>query len=52
MSTYVSKFESEFAKHLNRKYAVMTNSGSSANLLGVASMFYKKKNKLKRKKVL
>ena len=48
MSTYVSKFESEFAKHLNRKYAVMTNSGSSANLLGVASMFYKKKNKLKR----
>ena len=44
----VKNFEEKFAKKLGRKYAVMTNSGSSANLLGVASLFYKKKNKLSR----
>jgi CDP-6-deoxy-D-xylo-4-hexulose-3-dehydrase len=47
MSDYVTSFEKKFAKSLGRKYAIMTNSGSSANLLGVASMFYKKNNKLK-----
>jgi CDP-6-deoxy-D-xylo-4-hexulose-3-dehydrase len=44
----VKNFEEKFAKKLGRKYAVMTNSGSSANLLGIASLFYKKKNKLRR----
>ena len=29
------------------KYCVMVNSGSSANLLSVASLFYKQKEKLK-----
>ena len=30
------------------KYSLMTNSGSSANLLAIASLFYRKKNPLKR----
>ena len=33
MNTETKKFEEAFAKKLNVKYAVMTNSGSSANLL-------------------
>ena len=47
MSSNVMDFEKQFAKSLGRKYAVMTNSGSSANLLGVGSLFYKKKKNLK-----
>ena len=47
ISDNVLNFEKQFSKKLGRKYAVMTNSGSSANLLGVASLFYKKNNKLK-----
>ena len=41
----VLKFESNFAKYLKRKYCVMVNSGSSANLLMVASLFFLKNNK-------
>ncbi len=48
MGKTVSLFEKKFAKYLGRKYAVMTNSGSSANLIGVASMFFKKNKPLKR----
>jgi CDP-6-deoxy-D-xylo-4-hexulose-3-dehydrase len=33
-----SKFESEFPKYLGKKYGVLTNSGSSANLLMVSSL--------------
>ena len=33
MSRVTNKFEMEFAKYLNVKYALMVNSGSSANLL-------------------
>jgi CDP-6-deoxy-D-xylo-4-hexulose-3-dehydrase len=36
---YVSNFENEFAKLIGVKKAVMVNSGSSANLLAVASFF-------------
>jgi CDP-4-dehydro-6-deoxyglucose reductase, E1 len=43
----VKSFEEKFAKKFNRKYAIMVNSGSSANLLSIASLFYKKKNFLK-----
>src|SRR3989344_2013107 len=32
------KFEREFAKSLNSKFSVLTNSGSSANLIAVTSM--------------
>ena len=47
MGPYVSKFEKLFSKKFNRKYSIMVNSGSSANLLSIASLFYKKKNPLK-----
>lgn len=49
MGAYVEKFEKEFAKYHNCKYGVMVNSGSSANLLMVASLFYTTNNKLKLK---
>ena len=45
---YVKEFEKKFAQFFNSKYAVMVNSGSSANLISVASLFYKKKQPLKR----
>ena len=38
----VLKLEDEIAKYHNRKYCIMVNSGSSANLLGVAAMKFKK----------
>ena len=43
MGANVAKFEKLFAKKFKRKYALMVNSGSSANLLSIASLFYKKK---------
>lgn len=45
---YVSEFEKKFAKFFGCKFAVMVNSGSSANLVSVASLFFKRKNPLKR----
>ena len=48
MGPFVEDFEQAFAKHFGSKYAVMVNSGSSANLLAVAALFYTKENKLKR----
>ncbi|HEX8269278.1 MAG TPA: DegT/DnrJ/EryC1/StrS family aminotransferase [Flavobacterium sp.] len=48
MGEGVKQFESDFARFLNTKYCVMVNSGSSANLLAVASLFYTKNPKLKR----
>jgi CDP-6-deoxy-D-xylo-4-hexulose-3-dehydrase len=33
-------FEQEFANYFGSKYAVMVNSGSSANLLGIAALVY------------
>jgi CDP-6-deoxy-D-xylo-4-hexulose-3-dehydrase len=47
MGEYVRKYEQEFTQFIGTKYCVMVNSGSSANLLGVASLFYKKKDNLK-----
>jgi CDP-6-deoxy-D-xylo-4-hexulose-3-dehydrase len=44
----VAAFEQAFADYHGRKYAVMTNSGSSANLLCVAALFYKKDRPLAR----
>ena len=35
LSSAVYRFEKEFAKYVGAKYAVMVNSGSSANLLSV-----------------
>ena len=44
MGPKVKKFEDEFASHFNSDYAIMVNSGSSANLLMVAALFYLKNN--------
>jgi len=43
MGEKVAKFEKDFAKKFNTKYAVMSNSGSSANLLAIAALVYSKK---------
>lgn len=48
MGDSVKQFEENFAKYVKSKYAVMVNSGSSANLLAVAALFYTKNPKLKR----
>lgn len=48
MGKHVKEFEALFASYFGRKYAVMANSGSSANLIAVASLFYRKENPLKR----
>ena len=44
MSNLTSKFEKEFAKFLGVKYALMVNSGSSANLLALFALINPKNN--------
>ena len=44
----VERFEAAFAAYNGRKYAVMVNSGSSANLVAVAALCYKKERPLVR----
>jgi|SaaInlStandDraft_5_1057022.scaffolds.fasta_scaffold12438_3 CDP-4-dehydro-6-deoxyglucose reductase, E1 len=47
MGENVDLFEKEFAKYVGANYAIMVNSGSSANLLSMAvATNYKRKNKL------
>lgn len=46
MGSEVAKFEQEFAKFTGSKYCVMVNSGSSANLIMTAALFYRKVNRL------
>jgi CDP-4-dehydro-6-deoxyglucose reductase, E1 len=46
MGGSVQQFEKEFAYFFGSKYAIMSNSGSSANLLMVASLFFRSKNPL------
>lgn len=48
MGAHVREFEERFARQFGMKYAVMANSGSSANLIAVAALFYKKANPLQR----
>ena len=49
MSEITKKFEKEFAKFIGSKYALMVNSGSSANLLATFALINPlKKNKLKK----
>ncbi|MFY7938961.1 MAG: DegT/DnrJ/EryC1/StrS family aminotransferase [Flavobacterium sp.] len=48
MGEGVKQFEENFATYVKSKYAVMVNSGSSANLIAVAAMFFTKNPKLKR----
>jgi len=47
MGAAVQSFENEFANYMGSRFAVMVNSGSSANLLAVAALFYKKSGALK-----
>ena len=42
MGKKVKKFEEEFSNYVDSKYSVMVNSGSSANLLALSSMNFKK----------
>lgn len=44
----VRAFEREFADHHGKRHGIMVNSGSSANLVAVASLFHVKRNPLKR----
>lgn len=44
MGDRVKEFETEFAKMFGSKYAVMSNSGSSANLLMMTALKYRKTN--------
>lgn len=48
MGPEVAAYERAFAKYIQSKYCVMVNSGSSANLLMTAALFYTKNNPLKR----
>ena len=43
----VKKFEKKFSDYLGTKYSLMVNSGSSANLLMIAALFYSKYKKKK-----
>lgn len=45
---YVKEFEKKFASFFGTKYGIMANSGSSANLLAIAALFYKKIKPIKR----
>ena len=46
MGSEVRAFEDQFARQFGSKYAVMTNSGSSANLLIMAALRYTKNDKI------
>ena len=48
MGANVKKFEENFSRYLYSKYCVMTISGSTANLLAIAAIYYTKNPKLKR----
>ncbi|MBL6988888.1 MAG: DegT/DnrJ/EryC1/StrS family aminotransferase [Bacteriovoracaceae bacterium] len=48
MHKFVAQFEQNFAEFVGSKYCVMVNSGSSANLLAVAALFFTKNPMLKR----
>lgn len=50
MGPLVKEYEEDFSSYFGSKYCVMTSSGSTANLLMIASLFYTKsaKRKLKR----
>lgn len=48
MGKEVRAFEEAFARYFGAKYAVMVNSGSSANLVAVASLFFRKERPLQK----
>jgi CDP-6-deoxy-D-xylo-4-hexulose-3-dehydrase len=48
MGKETAQFEREFADYFGMRHAVMVNSGSSANLIAVAALFYKREKPLQR----
>jgi len=48
MGAKVAEYEKKFANFFGSRYSIMTSSGSAANLLMVASLFFRKTNQLKR----
>ena len=48
MGESVRRFEAAFAERFGVKHAIMVNSGSSANLLGVAALCHRKERPLRR----
>jgi len=48
MGPHVAEYEQDFAKLFGAKYAVMASSGSTANLLMIAALFFTKNPLLKR----
>ena len=48
MGDSVKEFEEDFARFLDKKYCVMVSSGSTANLIATAALFYTKNPMLKR----
>ncbi|RAZ60440.1 DegT/DnrJ/EryC1/StrS family aminotransferase [Campylobacter hyointestinalis] len=48
MGDKVARFEKDFSKFVGSKFAVMTSSGSTANLIATAALFYTKNPKLKK----
>lgn len=48
MGDSVKRFEEDFAQKFGVKHALMTSSGSTANLVGIASLFFKKVRPLQR----
>nr|AEP25473.1 CDP-4-keto-6-deoxy-D-glucose-3-dehydrogenase [Yersinia pseudotuberculosis] len=48
MGEFVKQYEREFAEYFGSRYAVMVSSGSAANLLMIASLFFTKNPKLQR----
>ncbi|MGA7506915.1 MAG: DegT/DnrJ/EryC1/StrS family aminotransferase [Erwinia billingiae] len=48
MGNFVKQYEHDFADFFGSKYAVMVSSGSTANLLMIAALFFTKNPKLKR----
>jgi CDP-6-deoxy-D-xylo-4-hexulose-3-dehydrase len=50
MGKEVAQYEKDFAEFFGSKYALMVNSGSTANLLMIASLFFTKNESLKLKR--
>jgi len=48
MAGEVAEFEGEFAQYFGMKHGVMVNSGSSADLIATAALFYKRQRPLQR----
>ena len=48
MGEKVKQFEKEFAQKMETKYSIMVNSGSSANLIAIAALFFRKENSLQK----